>query len=759
MSKNKFKICCFSVLSVFGLLTTIASCNDRLIPPEPPIDEEVDGHFDMWNDEQKELMKEYCGEVLPYPVEMFKGTVTVNEVYDSEYNYYYLEIYDEATSFTLADYFYDYLEKFDWFTIKTYSGEVFQQNTSGTTFVELTKSSDNSEIGYDLVYFFNDGDTTSNVIKCYNDLTSKKTESTSWDELETSTIKETLTISLPFLKLGDGYSVSQLNYNTLQIYDYYVNDLTKQYADLLLSNGFTLNKEYTKQFDAYVLTKKLEDGSYIDILLTYSNGNFFTFYYTAMQTKHSSWPTEIIEEIKEKTGVTIPQFATSEGGSYYTYKKNDTYFIYTYNLSTTYNYETYAYNILRHINLTWNETINFTTYNLVDDDYNMVGFQVVASVNTPVSTFTSTYPTEKVNDIVSDLLKIDNVSLPEFDTSSIPDSDYKIKYQIRGEDIYNSYYEYYYTEILDRPTYFGLSDDATIEEIKALAHSLSYQEEGIIIDIYDINSQACFSYENIFYNLGWYSYSNEYGFIVYEDPTGTLAVTFDTYQNPSWDGVGTTEIFIHPGKGSAHSPEFNFKQEEYTVAIGQTKFIEVEKNMLPYNVTYSVDDTSGNITVDTKGNVSVKEETSAGKTATLTATLTTPEGKTYTATCKIVVTNEIVYTPVEAIDTLGALLENQNYTVSIEHPVWSETYRFDNLKTNLGSITIEEAKTSLTNNFIPAGFALYEDFSETTYSADGKEYSAQHVIYTTESKDYNAVALEYILYTINGETMLYVEAY
>lgn len=758
MFKNKAKICFIPVLSIFGLISTITSCNDdRLVPPD---DDTVDGHFDMWNDEQKTLMEKYCGEVLPYATEMFIGNVTVQEVYDSDYDYSYLEIYDEATSFTLADYFYDYLQKFGWNTIRTYGGDVVQTDTSNTQFVELTKASTNSEIGYDLVYFFNDDeDAPANVIKCYNDLTSKDTDATSWSENEEEIIKEVTTISLPFLQFGDGYNVSKLNYNALQIYDAYTEDLTKEYANLLIKAGFSINKEYTQQYDAYVLTKKLDDGSYIDILLTYFNGNTFSVYYTAKQNKYSYWPTEIIDEIKEKTGTTIPQFEIAEGGYYYAYKKNDSYFIYTYNLKDSYNYETYALNVIKHIGLTWNETINFTSYNLTDSDSNVIGYQLVAEVSEPTSTFSTSYPETKISDTISNLLNIKSVTLPSFDTTSIPASSYQVKYQIRGEDIYNSQYEYYYTEILDRPTYFGLTDDATIEEIKALAKSLAYQEEGIIIDIYDINSQACLSYENILYNLGWYRYLNEYGFVIYEDPTGTLAVTFDTYQNPSWDGVGKTEIFIHPGTGNTHTPEFSFAKEEYDVAIGQTKLIEVNKNMLPYEVNYSIKENKEGFSVDKDGNVTIADTVTKDTTATLIATLTDSNGKTYTSECTIKATDEIVYDAVEAIDSLGSLIKSKGYEASIEHPVWSETYRFDNLTVDLGSLTIDEAKELIKNNFILKGFVLDEDFSDTIITISNEEYSAQVIKYKTSSTEYFSVELEYNLYTVNGKTMLYVESY
>ncbi len=77
--------------------------------------EVIDGHYDMWTEAQKTLMKKYCGEVLPYPVGLVDENLTVEEITIDDYSY--LQISDTSSSFTLRDY-YKTVENFGWNTIK-----------------------------------------------------------------------------------------------------------------------------------------------------------------------------------------------------------------------------------------------------------------------------------------------------------------------------------------------------------------------------------------------------------------------------------------------------------------------------------------------------------------------------------------------------------------------------------------------------------------------------------------------------------------
>lgn len=774
MRKNKIGIYALSALGLFGYVCGLASCDksdnssssseSSSSSSSSESSSSIDGHFEKWSEADIALMNKYCGGALPYPTDMFVGEVSVNEIYDEQYDYSYLQISDEATSFSLAKY-YETLEDFGWSTIKTYNGNVIQTDTSGIEFVESTKPSTDKSVGYDILYFFSpmqEGVSSANVIKVFNDLSAKETTDTAWSSSDLSTMNSTLTTTLPFIKLGEKHTISSTGTNSLEIFDYYVKDLTNEYSKLLQDDGFELNKVASRINDICFLTKTLDDGTFIQAYLYYNNGNVFIFSYTPKVKESSTWPSEIINEIKEKTEKSIPQFDIAEGGKYSYYKKGDTYCIYSDNRLDTFDYEKYAYNDLQNnLGLTWDEQLSFATYDRADSDGNVIGFQLFINVTKPTSTFVDSYPTEQISNAITSVLSLDKDILPSFDTSSIPATGEKIKYEVRGEEYYQERYAYYYQDITNLPGYYGFEDTPSADVIDALAKKLAYQDKGIKVGIYDVNSATWKSYTKTLYEEGWYYYIDRDDHDTYEDPTGKIAVTFSGNSDPSYDGVGATYFTIHNGTGEAHTPSLKYAEEEYSLAIGQkNKELDLRISMLPYKVTYSSSDMSGMISVNENGEVTVSENATAGMSATITAKVTTKEGKEYSASCKVTVKDGIYYDIDSLVSKVSSLLTSKGYEPKSLKSKW-----MDYVTADLGDLSVTNAKKLIEESLIPNGFTKYSDDWEkgsiyAPYEKDGEikeeEKENGYTIRYTIYNDFCSLVLDFSFYVENGKTYLVV---
>ncbi len=790
---NRKKLRNITALALLSLACGLASCDDGNKPSSSVASSDsnsevvessttesssessssIDGNFNLWTEDEQALLKEYCGSVLPYPVGMVSGEVTVREYYDSQYEYYYLEIYDQSKTYSLEDYF-ETLESFGWSAIKTYNGKISQSDTSGISFVELTKCSDDGEVGYDLTYFYNsaisdeEGNVVSgNYLRCYNNLSGRKTSDTAWSETDSSTIKKVTTTTLPYIQLGESNAVMQSGDNTLAIFDYYAEDLTSEIYETLIADDFILNKALSYSNDAYILSKTLTDGASLSVMLYFYGGNNIQVYYTPSINSSYTWPSEVIDEIKNKTGVEVPAFEIATGGSYYYYRKNDSYNIYTDKLAGGFNYETYALNTLKDQAMTWEETISFSSYNIGDDDGEVIGFGIQVNVLTPTSTFVTSYPSEEITNTITDLLGITDVNLPEFDVNSIPASDKKIKYSIKGEDYYQERYDYYCSFIKEYPWMYGLSDNPSKEEIESTAATLASYETGISVSIFDKDEQAYKSYKTALTNACWYEYIDDDENVVFEDPTGQLAVTIKTEVDLSRDNVGETTFYFHKGAGEAREAEFYFQEDNVDVAIGGFKQLILTIKMLPYQITYSSSDETGGISVDQNGEVTVASSVAEGTSAVITASISVPnESEPRTATCTVTAKDITYYTPESAIAAVGAKLTEQGYDPLIVHRDWSDDgdMGFDFARVDLGDATIAEVESLISEHFIPKGFELSEEWeSGTIYVHNENDYSEtkKRATYTTASifNDACYVILEYNIYIEDGHTYLYVSAY
>ncbi len=769
MKKTKINAGCLSVLALLGFALGLSSCKEEGISSSDFSSvEKPDGHFDKWTDRDLLLMNQYCGGALPYS---FPSKPSVSIQYDSNSDTYYLELVYIDSSFSMKDY-YKELAKFDWNVITTYSGEAVQTNTSGIEYVETTKGNEDSGNGYDMIYYFypeekdDDGNVTGgdNIIRVYSDLYALASKDTSWDEDTLDTIGYVTTTTLPFINMGEVYAAYAGDYDALQIYDKYYKNITADYAKLLIADGFTLNEKDSKTYDAYILNKVLADGSEIDALLYYNSGNNFNFYYTAKVTTSSSWPTDVVNEIKEKTGETLPKFDIAEGGKYNYYKKGNIYFLYTTDLSDDFDYDDYALNQLQNPKLLWNEKISFTSYDMMDDDYETIGYRVVVSVTGPTSTFVSSYPTDVVNNTLTNLLGITDVNYPSFDSTKIPNTGKQMKYTIKGEDYYNAAYKYYYEDIVTYPFFYGLDEDATLEEAKALASKLAKAEEGITISILDVDMQAYDSYEEALYKAGWFEYYDDYNNTVFEDPTGKLAITLSGYSDLSFDKIGVTTFFFHTGSGNTHEEFFSFQEEEVEIAVGGEKQLSVTKKMLPYDVTYSSSDETGGISVDSKGNVTIKDTVEDGATAIITASIQVPgESAPRTTTCKVTARKMLVYTPNGVVASVAKIAQDLGYEATItpaEHDDQNDT-----LTVNFGSsLTKDEIKEIIETKFILDGFDTTHTWDDESSfiidngTPDGIEVTSSYIVYGIDNASCY-VLIQFDLYEYNGNMLLTAYAY
>ena len=801
MKKNKISIFCLSVVAVLSCIGGITSCNSNnnsssntssgaasssvvsssyssssssssVLPP--------DGHYSKWSEDDQALMKKYCGEILPYPEGLTSGDIVVEEITGEDYyagEYAYLEITNNASSFTFKDY-YKIAEQFGWNAIKTYNGNVVQSSGDGFEFVEMVKKSSMVKtLGYDIVYLFtpevkdSDGNIITeakNVMRCYPELTGNLTQVSEFSDDNLELMEEVLTTTdIPYIKLGAYNQIGYLNSNTFGMIDTYAKDLSKENADLFVESGFTLNKDLSNQYDSYVLEKQLQDGATLQVNIYYYQGNKTYIYYEPKETTYNSWPTQVINEIKDLSGVTIPEFPIAEGGTYKTYKKHDTYYIYTLTIDSEYDYDFYNYTMLQDPKFTWNETINFSATELTDDDYDMVGFLISATIETPSSTFHSSWPSDLINTTIKDTFKISGISLPNVDTSSLPYPDMKIKSEFHGPE---EFYEYYLEDVEWFPEYYGLDADASAEEIKAKAQELANQAQYLRVSIMDNDFQARDAYEQKLTDLGWYKGYDEWNATYFEDPEGKIKISFDGYGDENFDCDGPTYIDIQPGSGETHSPELSL-DEEVNIGIGRTDLIHYSTSMLPYPVTFTSSDPE-NFTIskiyEDYIEVTVSDSVSEGSQATITATVTKPDGTKIEKTCTVTAYTVITYTPAQAIDTINTQFASIGLpiTPTVYHPTEEDEHH--TLTVNLGSdcdlLTIQ---STVEDCLIPNGFETldpewfdYDADADDTLEIDGVKYAASERTYAFEDEDDNIVIIKYWIYKdANNNYNLFVEAF
>ena len=583
-----------------------------------------------WTSEQKELLTTYCGEVLPFP-EGFNGTIETIEGYDSNY-YDVLEIYDTSSSFSIQNYYLDLVAD-GWTVIKGYNGNNYTGSKEDPLYM-LTKTDSETGMGYYLQYYYYEG----NVIDCYNMMTINETEDTSWGDYAAS-IKDTLLTDLPFIKLGEDYDVYVIDDNNVSIYDTYTTNLTSLYADELVKAGFTLDKTNSAATDYYVLYKDLgETVGTVEVLVTYYLGNYFQFSFNPVTTKSATWPSSVLSSIETKTGFTIPSF---EATSYEYYVKNGAVYITTETTTSIADeyeekmedttllgsYGSY-YNFEETLSLTFSDTGEY------DDDYNFEidGFYLKVENTVPTSSFSSTWPTEKINEyLTKEEITARPLALSEFGSKDL-------KYYSYDASDHDQLYEYFYSEY-ELYIYFGTITEEDIEQYVLDSY-------GFYIEIYDVNGDVYDAYQKLYEDAGWFTVQlgddeEEDGTVdafCYEDITGTLSVYAQNSES-------VTMIQFAKGEGEAHTPKFAFSAEKYTISVGNSLSLKLIKEGYGGTVSFSCVSESGKISVNaTTGVVTSSSDAEVGDSATITATLTTTSGEVKTATCTVEVINEVVDT-------------------------------------------------------------------------------------------------------------------
>ncbi len=791
---KKIQLLTLSSITILSILMggAFTSCSSNVSSSEESqqviSSEVIDGHFDMWTSEQQALMKKYCGEVLPYPVGLVNSDLSVDEyvgIDDSGSEYGYLEISDTSKTFSLKDY-YKLTESFGWNTIKSYNGEAKQKN-GDTEYYEVTKKASKRTSGYELIYFYaneekdEEGNVVSeagNILRCYNDLCSFETADTAYTDDDLEYMSYALTITdLPFIKMGGVNSIGSTDGNTFVVMDYYVEDYSLENAKILMENGFTLDEEESKEYSAYILHKTLSDGATIDAQIYFFQGNNAYFYYTPKYYGGTSWPSELTDEIKTKTGVTVPQFE-AEGGKIEGYKKNGVYYIYTFSLSDSFDYELYNEVTLQDPTILWKENISFSCATYTDDDYEPIGFLLIISLDEPTSTFVSSWPTSLISSTIKDTLGIEGVTLPTFEESMLPHKEMDVKYVLNGQEAYEKAYLDYLEYCTLWPEDYGLSEEATDEEIEAKARELALHDMYLGVSVYDQNGDFYDAYAEAFRNLGWYEGYTDENDLYFEDPTGSLCVTFTITSDPNYDYTGKTTVTFSIGSNEAHETEFYFEEESCNVGIGFTKQLSVVKNMLPYDITYSSSDTTGKISVDEDGLVTVAEDAEEGLEATITASINVPgEDEPRIIECVVTCVTLVGYDAETTKNDIEQIIAGTGYAFveTEETNEWDETQY--NLDVNLDSASIEEVESFVTSNLIPDGYNVMQEdnedgelvdstWSDDIYYIDEENYvDCQSIVYSVDNPfelyiDYGyslGVLIRYHVYTLESNTHLVVE--
>ncbi len=751
--------------------------------------------LDLWTGKQKVLLKRYCGSILPYPEKYVTGEITLNEQYDSSLGVKYLAILNEASSFTLKEY-YNQLEESGWTTISSYNGDKIQTR-SNTEYVELTKNSTDGKKGYEMMYYFASDDTSSyNCILCYNYLSPSSRSDTTWSDDDLTVIDYVTTTTLPYIALGENYAITSVSENQLYMYDFYTKDLSEEYADILVKDGYKLDDETSKEYNAYYLSKTFDNGIKIEVLMQYFNGNNFYVYFTPNITEYSSWPSELVRPVEERSGITIPEFSVKDGGKYKTYNKHGVYYIYTDDYDSDFDYYGYIDKTRSEL-FCWEETLSFSAYILRDDDENNVGFVAYFSETTPTRTFSSSWPEDDIKKGIEDSLSVTDVDIPNIDLSSFSLLK-KIKYDVKTQKDYDACYAYYLQALT--AAYGGTYSD---EQIASLAkdYADSQVSIGVNIFVYDSKCETQVdyvtrykvneAYKEELYNAGWYKVPDSWGNI-FEDPTGQIKITITN--TPSSD-IALTKISISKGSGEAHEPTFKFAKENYEMGPEGKLTLQLETNMVPYDISYSSSDKNGNINVDNNGVVTTTSDAKAGDKATISASYTDKDGIKHSTSCTITIVDKWTYKT--SLDKVEALLTNKGYSSFTREDLLSVGKKVigEKLTVDLGSsITLDEAKTMVKEDLIPEEFisSLWEKVNNDDDEDDEEEddlslsnidnhitkmmkainlkgsssvFNASKTasdlekLYCFYRTDYSYLTLTYYVYTAeNGNIILYVEA-
>ena len=727
-----------------------ASSHEESVSSEATSSSESSSETSPWPSALVTLMEDYCGEVLPFPNALSGCSLIYRETTQKDETTY-LEIRSEAAKFTLKEYYED-LGKAGWNLIQGY-GDFETRESGAIEFSELTKADESK--GYDITYYYQESSSTDafegNVICCYNNLNSEMNESSAWTLDEKASMKTTLTEFLPFLALGKGYSASSTGTDDFLICDTSLTDLRKEYSDLLVENGFVLDDDLSLAYGFYILTKNLDNGSSLVANLDYSGGNYFTFSFKMQVKKTSKWPSSALADIEKTAGVTIPAFEAK--GQYYSCSKNGVVYIYA-TVDSAIEYDTDYLSQLDAIGLidydgygtmtNWEETFSLA-YGYISQGSTEY-FEIVVSLVTPTSQFSSAWPKEVIQSAFKKL-KAGDVSFP---VPTLPALTKDIKYTT--ETSFNQMYEYCYKYIKEYSDSYNV-DPNDAEAMDKMTMKLAKELTGVDMSFYDKDGSIYKALDSYYYNLGYHVDSSITGNLLYEDPTGKMSISFYT----SYAGV----TYVHVGLGSeeAHTPILSFPKESYSLGIGTSTKLGLKMDMLPYGVSYSIDDTSKGISVSEDGVITIASTATLGDKVTLTASVQIPGGDKVTASCEIVVAERSEYSYKTAMDAVVKLFngvlglkesdstalytcydEENDYYWVLHNFIQSQTHE-----------TGDQVKEIVQNSLIPEGFNLSSDWVSGTSSHGYPEYVCSYVA--------DGITLEYTVTLNDGIILVMIRSY
>ncbi len=725
---------------------------------------------EIWSNEETALMNEYCGGILPGLQAITGNSLDFQERETSD-GTKFLAIFNEASSFTIKDY-YITLEKAGWNVINGYDGNPVQVDSEGVSYVELTYTSIDNTIGYDMVYCFREASTDEegnavparNIIQCYNDMTTTATTATSWTDEQKESMITTLTTEVPFVNLGSINTVYARSSSVFTMVDFYTEDLTSEYSDTLIADGYKLDTNKSESQNMYVLSKTLTDGATVEAYLYYMNGNNLNFIYTPFVTMYSAWPKDALKAIEEKTGVTVPEFAIDIQGHYYVFSKNGT--LYIQGETTTVDSWSYESDLtdagLYQENYAspytnWEGNIEISAADIYDENYSQIGLQVAVAAVDSTYTLTTDWPTSTISDTIKNVLGVSDYTLPELTSLSTYTST-KIKYQVRDDSYIATRTKELIKEISSHPSWYeDLPEDYTADDIKALAAKLAKEEAGIVIKIKDLEESGSYTaYYEILENLGYHKVDGMSDG-TFEDKDGKVQIALTSNGNSQ-----STTITVTKGSGEKHEPSISFGSESYTIGIGKTQRLQVTKDMLPYDVSYSSSNPD-KISVNDKGFVTVSDTAAAGDTATITASVTTSDGKVYSATCTVTAIEVLDYDADSTISAINKLLKANGYDNAVVGTVGDDpslTLTYDTSKDT--TVTSSTLQTLAEEKLVLEGFSIITSmdvdtgddviWQNTTRWKDDVEIGSgvrMGCEFYYEEDEFAKVEVTYFVYTLN----------
>ncbi len=749
-------LACLSALALSGC-GGIGVCPSESSQGEMSESESSSEETASWDDATKGLLKDYCGEVLPFPSALIGKDFEVKECTSSSGVSYLQIVYFDST-FVLKDYYND-LEKQGWGIIKSYDGSAIRSDAYGTKFCELTKISQDKKTGYNLSYFFNVGTIDAsgtvsgayNCIWCYDNATTTLTEDTEWNEVDDALLQYVLMSEMPFLKMGSDYVTYQRSTDEVIAYDYCAIDCRESAANTLKENGFVLDAESSESEGSYVLEKTLEDGSIITAELLYSSGNLFEFTYSPKTKSGRRWPSSILEPIEEATGVEIPQF---ESEKYWYYTKRGLTYIYGYtdgDVSDDYQKK------LEDLGLTtdylgnytnWEENLYLFCGSLVDNDYTVVGFEIIVAVIQSDSKFSTGWP----SDAIASFCEEENIEVACPSPEALPSAGKDIKYSVETDYAY--WVAYWYEYLKDNADWMGY-DATDTGKLMQVALETAKEQIGIFMDVYDPDCSFTSAYTEQLFNLGWHRESlGKYYFgeedienFLYEDPTGEIAICI--YRTS--DKV--SRVSVMAGCGKSHTPSFSFKEPSIVLGLGDSATLEMQIDMLPYDITFTSDDASGKVHVDSDGKVTIDSDANVGDEVVITATMNVPgEDNPRVITCKVTVAERTPYNVDTAYDAAAALFNDYLDSDSkIKRNYYDKEETIGYFEISFREMDSSSVRSIIEKNLVPEAFDSDGTwFSSTTIWGDScfaRRYKCDGVV------------IEYQVYTTDGVTLVIFLSY